>query len=201
MEDMVPELQSYVSQGYFTKEETRAIANARRDHEYRLKRKAPLLPDFLRYIEYETAVAELVRARRRAVPRSDRPKKALADRAGDRRVHFVYARACRKFRGDLSLWSAWLDFCARSGSRRRGGRVAAAALALHPREPALWAAAAAWEYGGGGSGGSGDGKRRKAGKDGGGSNPAAARARMPRGRRGSTSPPRCRDSALRSWLP
>ena len=183
MEDMVPELQSYVSQGYFSKEETRTIASARRDHEYRLKRRAPLLPDFLRYIEYESAVAELVRSRRRAMPRADRPKKALADRAGDRRIHFVYARACRKFRGDLSLWSSWLGFCARSGSRRRGGRVAASALALHPREPALWAAAAAWEYGGGSviDSEGGGGKRRRA-KDAG-SNPAAARALMQRGLR------------------
>ena len=185
MEEMVPELQNYVSQGYFTKEETRAIASARRDHEYRLKRKAPLLPDFLRYVEHEAAVAELVRSRRRAMPRSERPKKSIADRAGDRRIHFIYTRACRKFRGDLSLWSAWLEFCTRSGSRKRGGRVAASALALHPREPALWAAAAAWEYsGGGGGGGGGTGgeeKKRKA-KDNG-SNPAAARALMQRGLR------------------
>lgn len=182
MEDMVPELQSYVSQGYLTKEETRTIANARRDHEYRLKRKAPLLPDFLRYIEYETAVAELVRSRRRAMPPSERPKKSIADRAGERRIHFIYTRACRKFRGDLSLWSSWLAFCSQSGSRKKGGRVAASALALHPREPALWAAAAAWEYGGGGSSVEGGGKKRKKSKDNG-SNPAAARALMQRGLR------------------
>jgi len=187
MEDMVPELQSYVSQGYFSKEETRTIANARRDHEYRLKRKAPLLPDFLRYIEYERAVAELVRSRRRAMAPADRPKKSIADRAGDRRVHFIFTRACRKFRGDLSLWSAWLEFCAASGSRRRGGKVAASALALHSREPALWAAAAAWEYSGGGGigGGSEEGgsRRKKTRAKEGGSNPAAARALMQRGLR------------------
>lgn len=194
MEDMVPELQDYVSRGYLSKEEARAVAGARRDHEYRLKRKAPLLADFLRYIEYETAVDELVRARRRAMPREERPpRKGLADRAGERRIHFIYARACRKFRGDLSLWSSWLAFCAERGCAKKGGRVAAAALALHPREPALWAAAAAWEYGGGGGGGSAffasDSEARKKRKKGGGasggsgSNPAAARALMQRGLR------------------
>jgi U3 small nucleolar RNA-associated protein 6 len=63
-----------------------------------------------------------------------------------RRVHFVFERAVRKFKRDLSLWSAWLQFCRATHSYRRLSRVAARALQLHPMEPGLWMFAASWEF-------------------------------------------------------
>jgi hypothetical protein len=35
-------------------------------------------------------------------------KKSLADYAIVRRIHFIFERAVRKFKTDLSLWTAWL---------------------------------------------------------------------------------------------
>jgi hypothetical protein len=63
-----------------------------------------------------------------------------------RRVHFIFERAVRKFKRDLSLWSAWLQFCRATHSYRRLSRVAARALQLHPMEPGLWMFAASWEF-------------------------------------------------------
>ena len=178
MEQMVPELEDMVARAYFTGAEARAIAARRQAFEYKLKRKAPLLADFLAYIAYEADLDELRAARRARAAEAGHAGAAgppgLADRAGQRRIHFIYARAVRKWRGDLSLWRAWLGHCAATGAARRGSRVAAAALALHPREPALWAAAAEWEFGGGAA-------RTRA--RGGGGNPAAARALLQRGLR------------------
>jgi hypothetical protein len=40
-----------------------------------------------------------------------------------RRIHFIYERATRKFRGDLRLWSAWLEFCKETNSRGKLSQV------------------------------------------------------------------------------
>lgn len=73
-------------------------------------------------------------------------KQTIADYAIVRRVHFIFERAVRKFKRDLSLWSAWLQFCRATHSYRRLSRVAARALQLHPMEPGLWMFAASWEF-------------------------------------------------------
>lgn len=74
-----------------------------------------------RYVQYETKLEELRRLRRDS--RALRGKKGLAENALIRRIHFIYERATRKFRGDLRLWSAWLDFCKESNSRRKLSQV------------------------------------------------------------------------------
>lgn len=45
-------------------------------------------------------------------------KKTLADYAIVRRIHFIFERAVRKFKTDLSLWTAWLEYCRSSNSNR-----------------------------------------------------------------------------------
>jgi hypothetical protein len=55
-------------------------------------------------------------------------KKSIADYAIVRRIHFIFERAVRRFRSDLSLWTAWLEFCRASNSNRRLGRVVGRAL-------------------------------------------------------------------------
>ncbi len=52
-----------------------------------------------------------------------------------RRVHFIYERATRKFRGDLALWHAWLQFCKDSRSARQMSKARRPASA--PPEPRL----------------------------------------------------------------
>ena len=103
----------------------------------------PSPPPSLRYVEYETQL-EALRAARQA-SRAITGKKSLAEFCIVRRIHFIYERCTRKFRGDLSLWSRWLRFCQRSASRRQMSKVLAKALALHSGAAALWTYAAAWE--------------------------------------------------------
>ena len=64
MEQMVPELEDMVARAYFSPAEARAIAARRQAFEYKLKRKAPLLADFLAYVTYEADLDELRAARR-----------------------------------------------------------------------------------------------------------------------------------------
>lgn len=48
MEEMVPELEDFVKQKYFNKQEVKQIVKRRQDFEYLLKRKAALKEDYLR---------------------------------------------------------------------------------------------------------------------------------------------------------
>jgi len=42
-----------------------------------------------------------------------------------RRIHFTYERATRKFKADLELWLAWIDYCKASGSTKQMSKVSA----------------------------------------------------------------------------
>ncbi|WIA28100.1 hypothetical protein OEZ86_010682 [Tetradesmus obliquus] len=145
MEEMIPELEDMVKQQYFSKQEVKQIVKRRQDFEYLLKRRSVLKEDFLRYIEYESKLEELRQHRRKGLDTGGK-KKSLADYAIVRRIHFIFERTVRRFRSDLALWTAWLEFCRASSSNRRLGRVVGRALQVHPTEPGLWVYAAAWEF-------------------------------------------------------
>ncbi len=149
LEGMVPELEDLEARGYFSRTEIRVIVAKRQDFEYALRRRAPVKTDFLRYAEYESSLERLRQLRRKQ--RGIGGPSTLADHCIVRRVHLVYQRACRKFRGDLALWAAWLRFCRRSKSSRQMSRVLTRALQLHPTCAALWTHAAAWEFEGNGN--------------------------------------------------
>jgi U3 small nucleolar RNA-associated protein 6 len=56
MEEMIPELEDFERRGLFTRAEIKRVVAARREHEYRLKRRAALKEDFLRAIEVRARV-------------------------------------------------------------------------------------------------------------------------------------------------
>lgn len=45
------------------------------------------------------------------VPHICAGKKSIADVEIVRRIHFIYERAGRKFRSDISLWMRWIETC------------------------------------------------------------------------------------------
>jgi len=144
LEEMVPELEDLEQRGYFNKNEIKQIVQKRQNFEYNLRRRASLKADFLKYIEYENKLEKLrqIRKKQRSI---DGPS-TLADHCIVRRTHYIFERALRKFRGDLSLWSRWLKFCQDSKSTRQMSRVLTRALQLHPNCASLWTYAAAWEF-------------------------------------------------------
>lgn len=95
-----------------------------------------------RYAEYEWKLEQLRRLRRKE--RGITGKKSLADYGIVRRIHFVYERATRKFKGDLGMWTSWLKFCKDSHSSRQVSKVVTKALKIHPNSAFLWTYAAAW---------------------------------------------------------
>ena len=69
-----------------------------------------------------------------------------------RRQFHIFERALQKFKSDVSLWLQYLRVAQREGARALAGRIAARAVQLHPRTPALYVLAAAHELAHGGMG-------------------------------------------------
>eukprot|EP00741_Cyanophora_paradoxa_P002251 tig00000571_g2183.t1 len=144
LEEMVPELQDLERKGIFSSEEIKAIVKKRTNFEYLLRRRAPLKADFIRYAQYELQLEELRALRRARLQIESKP--GAGDFGMIRRIHFIFERALRKFKGDVRLWLQYIDFCRKQGSSKVLGKTFARALQLHPTKPGLWIAAASWEF-------------------------------------------------------
>lgn len=77
---------------------------------------------------------------------------SISDYALTRRQFQIFERALQKFKSDVSLWLQYLRVAQRAGSRALAGRIAARAVQLHPRTPALYVLAASHELANGGMG-------------------------------------------------
>jgi len=144
LEEMVPELQGFVEHGVLSKAEVRALVKKRTDFEYRLRRRAAERRDFERYIEYEQTFEQLLKARRERLGATK--GKSAAKFSCVKHIHFIFDRAVKKFRGDIDLWLAWIDYAKAEQSSKVLSKVFARALQLHPRNAQLWVHAAAYEW-------------------------------------------------------
>lgn len=152
LERMVDELDDLERRGIFTRDEISEIVKQRRKFEYRLKRPSPLKQDFIAYIDYESQLDELRRLRRKAVAiqsgdeeKKKKKKKSISDYAGVAKIVEIYRLATRRFKGDISLWFKYLEFC----RQKRNGRmkkVLAQVIRFHPKVAEVWIYAAAWEF-------------------------------------------------------
>ena len=78
-------------------------------------------------------------------PATTRIGQGAADNMVQRRVHFIFDRATRRFKGDEQLWLTWIEYSEKSKASTRLSVVFARALAMLPRSSKLWIRAAAWE--------------------------------------------------------
>ncbi|ESQ54437.1 hypothetical protein EUTSA_v10024642mg [Eutrema salsugineum] len=147
LERMVEDFDDLERRGIFTNAEIREIVKQRRKFEYRLKRPSPLKQDFLAYIDYESQLDELRSLRRKAVSRHSekKKKKSISDFAGVQKIVEIYRLATMRYKGDINLWFRYIEFC----KQKRNGRmkkVLAQVIRFHPKVPAVWMHAAAWEF-------------------------------------------------------
>lgn len=141
LEEMVPELEDLETKGYFSRTEIRHIIQKRQDFEYNLQRRAALKGDFVRSIDYEKSLEKLrvLRKKQRHIQGKS------TDHSIVRRTHKLYERMLKKFKGDLSLWNDWIQFCAVTKSSRQMSSVLTRVMQLFPNSAAVWTFAAAWE--------------------------------------------------------
>ncbi|KAL2923067.1 U3 small nucleolar RNA-associated protein 6-like protein [Bienertia sinuspersici] len=151
LERMVPELDDLEKRGLFNRLEIAEIVKKRRKFEYRLQRPSPLKQDFLDYIEYEKQLDRLRTLRKKSISRqlkdkgNKKLKKSLSDFGGVRRIIEIYRIATSRFKGDLELWFQYLEFCKEKNNGRMK-KVLAQMIRFHPKVPAVWIYAAAWEF-------------------------------------------------------
>eukprot|EP00232_Nephroselmis_pyriformis_P022377 CAMPEP_0182871328 /NCGR_PEP_ID=MMETSP0034_2-20130328/11054_1 /TAXON_ID=156128 /ORGANISM="Nephroselmis pyriformis, Strain CCMP717" /LENGTH=338 /DNA_ID=CAMNT_0025003873 /DNA_START=81 /DNA_END=1094 /DNA_ORIENTATION=- len=145
LEEMIPELEDLEKRGLFSKGEIREVVKKRTNFEYLLKRRATLKADYLRYVEFESKFEVLRRHRKRSLNLTDE-KASISDHSVSRRIHFIYERATRKFKGDLRLWLRYFEFCRASGSTKSLSKIISRALQMHPTAAGLWSYAAAYEF-------------------------------------------------------
>lgn len=143
MEQMLPELEDLIDKGIFTEKEVKQIIQKRRNFEYQMNRRAIRKIDVLRYVTYEQNLDTLRQLRKE---RLGIKKGTMSDSSGKRRVHFIFNRACNRFRFDIKLWFQYFDYCVRSKSSKLLSKAFAKCLQLHPHNSALWIRAASWEF-------------------------------------------------------
>ena len=149
LEEMLPELQDLEDKGIFSKQEIKSIVKKRTAFEYAMHRRIPKQSDFLQYIEYEKSVEKL-RIKRKLRMTADDMKgvkvRSVSDYSIVRRIHSLYQKTLKKYKGDVELWLQYFEWSKAIGSSKALGRSFARAIQLHPTNPAFWILAACWEY-------------------------------------------------------
>ncbi len=143
LERSVHEVKALVETGLFSADEVRALVTQRRNFEYGVKSHGATKATWLRYIEYELSVDKLrrMRAQRLRVKRQDSQEANSL-----RRIHGLFMRMTRRFRGELDLWLQWVQFAKECGSTNVLSRSIGSAVLLFPLVADLWILAADWEF-------------------------------------------------------
>lgn len=146
MEDMVPELEDLARKRIFSTVEIKEIVKKRRDFEYKLKRRESQKTEYLRYVTYERALDRLRDKRKKRLGYGKKSKSSVSDFSMQKRLHFIFDRMLRKWKGDVSLWHQYIDFCVEQQANKMLHSVLARALQYHPRDVSLWVRAATWHF-------------------------------------------------------
>eukprot|EP01127_Copromyxa_protea_P005329 TRINITY_DN15273_c0_g1_i1.p1 TRINITY_DN15273_c0_g1~~TRINITY_DN15273_c0_g1_i1.p1 ORF type:complete len:705 (+),score=188.34 TRINITY_DN15273_c0_g1_i1:21-2135(+) len=142
LERMIPVLEDLIIAGIFTRAEVKSIIEKRRDFEYLINRPGKERQDFIKYIQYEIKLDQLIKQRMNRLGIKHSPSQFQ----GIKRIHTLFRSAVGRFKSDTSLWLQFMDFQIRCGSHTSVARTFAEALALHPTHIGLWLLAAGWEY-------------------------------------------------------
>lgn len=146
LEDMVPELEDLARKRIFSTVEIKEIVRKRRDFEYKLKRRESQKTDYLRYVTYERALDKLRDKRKKRLGYGKKSKSSVSDFSMQKRLHFIFDRMLRKWKGDVGLWMQYIDFCIQQRANKMLHSVLARALQYHPRDVSLWVRAATWHF-------------------------------------------------------
>ncbi|KZO91045.1 hypothetical protein CALVIDRAFT_368055 [Calocera viscosa TUFC12733] len=143
-EQMLPELKDLVRKGIFSPAEIKEIVKRRTAFETFLVRRVADKADFLRYAQYEISLEALRKKRLQRLKLPPSPP-SISDYAIVRRQYYIFERAVRKFKADISLWTQYVELAKQNGARGLVGRLCARALQLHPNTPSIYIIAASHE--------------------------------------------------------
>ncbi|KAF4012117.1 hypothetical protein G4228_003602 [Cervus hanglu yarkandensis] len=127
VEDRLPELQQLERTGLFSEAEIRAVIRKTLELEYGIQRRSLSKDSFIRYVQYEIELLELIQKRRARVGYTF--KKDEIEDPMIRRIQSVFQRASIK-------WKA---------ANVQLSKLFSSLLAFHSNKPGLWILAAKWE--------------------------------------------------------
>uniref|UniRef100_A0A8C6E1Y5 UTP6 small subunit processome component n=1 Tax=Moschus moschiferus TaxID=68415 RepID=A0A8C6E1Y5_MOSMO len=143
VEDRLPELEQLERTGLFSEAEIRAIIRKSLELEYRIQRRSLLKDDFIRYVQYEINLLELIQKRRTRVGYTF--KQDEIEDPITRRIQSVFQRAATKWKDDVPLWLSFIAFCRKWAANVQLSKIFSSFLAIHSNKPGLWILAAKWE--------------------------------------------------------
>ncbi|GIX79289.1 hypothetical protein CEXT_329422 [Caerostris extrusa] len=143
LEHTLPELEEMERIGLCNRKEIRSIVKKRNDLEYKLRRKQKRKEDFLKYIEYEMNLLNLVAMRRERLLCES--KKTEIDTSIAKRINRLFKGVISRYPEDEKLWLDQIQFCKEMKWYDTINALQTRLLQVHSKNPSLWVMAAKWE--------------------------------------------------------
>ncbi|KAJ8038959.1 U3 small nucleolar RNA-associated protein 6-like [Holothuria leucospilota] len=140
LEETLPELEQLERVGLFSRDEIKSIIKRRTAHEYRMNRLKNDKEDFLKYIEYEKDLLNLIKKRRKKIKYYF--KETDIEHAIVVRIQRLYRRLCTLFPHDLTIWLSHIRFLHEWNRMSRLSQLFTKLLKVNSRIPGLWILAA-----------------------------------------------------------
>ena len=113
----------------------RAIIRKALELEYRIQRRSLLKDDFIRYVQYEINLLDLIEKRRARVGYTF--KKDEIEDPIIHRIQSVFRRASIKWKDDVRLWLSFIAFCRKWASNIHLSKIFSSLLAFHSNKPGM----------------------------------------------------------------
>lgn len=143
LEFTLQQLEEMERVGLFNKNEIKCIVKKRKNFEYKLCRMIKNKEDYLKYIEYETNLWNMIRKRRTRLV-CDAKRKEI-DLAIAQKINRLYKEVISRYPEDEKLWLDQIQFSIRMGWVHSISAFYTRLLQVHSKNPSLWIMAAKWE--------------------------------------------------------
>jgi len=131
--------------GILSTRETKELIKKRRNFEYKLQKRSKDKKDFLEYIQYEENLLKLIAIRRENI--GYQHKKSEIEGAMRTRINKLFRILEHRFQSDVTVWLSHLEFLQKqAGWEAAVSKVYLRMLQVHSDKPALWVAAAKYEF-------------------------------------------------------
>jgi len=119
LDSMVPALNDFVHLNIFTEAEVKSLVDRRRTWEYLLIRKETRKGDWLEYAAFEMNLLKLHSMRKGRAGSAPLSPSSPSQFHIEQHIHFIFTRALRKFKGDVTMWMQYIDFAKKNDSRKK----------------------------------------------------------------------------------
>eukprot|EP01029_Cantina_marsupialis_P027877 TRINITY_DN774119_c0_g1_i1.p1 TRINITY_DN774119_c0_g1~~TRINITY_DN774119_c0_g1_i1.p1 ORF type:complete len:452 (-),score=136.89 TRINITY_DN774119_c0_g1_i1:15-1370(-) len=143
LESRTPMLNEWIEREVLTRDEVSDIVKKTMEFESLTCRREPIKADYRRAIEYEYTLHNNIQ---HILAEKGIEKHTQADFHCLARVHHLFNKFCARFKGDVSVWREYIDFCLETEANTRLNKVWGKVMAYHARVVEFWIKWANWEF-------------------------------------------------------